>query len=258
VTQFLDSIPEWLLFVLILVAMLVAFEGGFRLGAYREKRSPDEKEGPTSTLVGALLALMAFLLAITMGMASDRFDTRRGLVQQEANAIGTTYLRAGYLQEPQSDELRELLRQYLPLRITTADKLELQSNVDQSNQLLEQAWVITEEVVRADPNSESVAIFVESLNDTIDTGASRVTAINNRVPEAIILFLIVGSVLAIGLVGYDAGLTLRRSLIAAALLILLFSVVLYLVIDINQPVSGIFQVSQQPLITLQQQMGPPS
>ena len=61
-----------------------------------------------------------------------------------------------------------------------------------------------------------------------------------------------------GLVGYDAGLTLRRSLIAAVLLIVLFTSVIYLVLDMNQPASGVFQISQQPLITLQQEIGPPA
>ncbi len=65
-------------------------------------------------IVGSLLALMGFLLAITMGMASDRFDTRRGLVLAEANSVGTTYLRAGYLPEPASSEIRDLLREYVP------------------------------------------------------------------------------------------------------------------------------------------------
>ena len=101
-TQLFDSLPTPLAFALIFVLMLVAFEIGFRIGAWREKRNPEEKDGPTGTLVGSLLALMAFLLAITMGMAADRFDTRRGLVQQEANAIGTAYLRAGYLTQPTS------------------------------------------------------------------------------------------------------------------------------------------------------------
>src|SRR5437868_3041517 len=99
-TQFLDSIPEALVFALVLVAMIVAYEVGFRIGAWRERRNPEEKEGPTGTLVGALLGLMAFLLALTMSMAGDRFDTRRGLVQQEANSIRSTYLRAGYLPQP--------------------------------------------------------------------------------------------------------------------------------------------------------------
>ena len=62
----------------------------------------------------SILALLAFLLAVTMGMASDRFDTRRGLVREEANTIGTTYLRAGYLAEPYAKDIQNLLREYAP------------------------------------------------------------------------------------------------------------------------------------------------
>ena len=101
--QLLDSIPIPLVFVLIVAVLLIAFEIGFRGGRWWQDRTPGEHEGPTGTLVGSLLALMAFLLAITMGMASDRFDARRGLVLDEANAIGTTYLRAGYLPAPVGD-----------------------------------------------------------------------------------------------------------------------------------------------------------
>jgi len=79
------------------------------------------RKGPTNLLVGSILALLAFLLAVTMGMASDRFDARRGIVLDEANSIGTTYLRAGYLPEPASSQIRELLREYVPLRIVVTD-----------------------------------------------------------------------------------------------------------------------------------------
>ena len=70
-------------------------------------------------LVGSILAMLAFLLAVTMGMASDRFDTRRGLVRDEANTIRTTFLRAGYLAEPYGKDIQNLLREYVPLRIVS-------------------------------------------------------------------------------------------------------------------------------------------
>ena len=95
--QLLDPIPIVGVFLLIAAILLAVFEVGYRVGRWWQEKTPDEKEGPTSMLVGSLLALMAFLLAVTMGMAVDRFDTRRSLVLDEANAIGTTYLRAGYL-----------------------------------------------------------------------------------------------------------------------------------------------------------------
>src|SRR6476660_91376 len=111
----LDPIPVAGVFVLFAILCLIAYEVGFRVGRWHQNRTPDEKEGPAGTLVGSLLALMAFLLAITIGMASDRFDNRRALVVEESNAIGTAYLRAGYLPQPASEQSREILRQYAPL-----------------------------------------------------------------------------------------------------------------------------------------------
>ena len=95
--QLLDPLPVAVVFLAVALVSLAAYEIGFRVGRRWQERTPDEKEGPSGILVGSVLALMAFLLAVTMGMASDRFDSRRQLVLDEANAIGTVYLRAGYL-----------------------------------------------------------------------------------------------------------------------------------------------------------------
>ena len=99
-SQLLDPIPVTLVFIGFVIVALATYEIGFRLGRWWQLRSPDEEEGPTGMMVGSILALLAFLLAVTMGMASDRFDARRGIVRDEVNTIGTTFLRAGYLPEP--------------------------------------------------------------------------------------------------------------------------------------------------------------
>ena len=112
--QLLDTLPVPLIFVGFAIVTMVCYEVGFRIGRWWQVRTPGEQEGPTGVLVGSILALLAFLLAVTMGVAADRFDARRALVLAEANAIGTTYLRAGYLPEPASGQARELLRQYVP------------------------------------------------------------------------------------------------------------------------------------------------
>ena len=118
------------------------------------RRSPEDAkpdEGPTGIIVGAILGLMAFLLAITMGMASERFDARRVLVLAETNAIGTAYLRAGYLDEPASTEMRELIVEYVPQRIATSDEAEVLAKIERSEQLLEEMWAIAEEVAWIQP-----------------------------------------------------------------------------------------------------------
>ena len=148
---------------------------------------------------------MAFLLAITVGMAADRFDTRRGLVLAEANAIGTTYLRAGYLSEPASSESRELLEGVRP----AADRHEAGSSggdIQRSEAIQRELWLIAEDVARTE-GSDVVALYIESLNEVIDLHTSRMVAgVYARVPPTILWLLIGGVVLSLGMVGYNAGL----------------------------------------------------
>src|SRR6478672_7584421 len=93
----LDAFPLWGLFILILFVVLLSVELGYRLGKYCRSRHEEEKEASLGTMVGATLGLLAFILAFTFGLAAARFDTRRQVLLNEANAIGTTYLRAGML-----------------------------------------------------------------------------------------------------------------------------------------------------------------
>ena len=259
-TQLLDSLPVVAIFVLFVIVSLLCYEGGFRVGRWWQERTPGEQEGPTGMIVGSILALLAFLLAVTMSMASDRFDTRRAIVLDEANSIGTTYLRAGYLPEPASSQIRQLLREYVPLRIivTDAKAADLAADIARSTEILTQVWTISEEVAKTTDQGDLVSLYLDSLNETIDLNETRVTAgLYARVPETILLLLIVGSVLGIGMVGYSAGLTERRSLISAVVLAIALGAVIMILVDLDRPREGFIQVSQQPLIDLQRQIGPP-
>jgi hypothetical protein len=256
-SQLLDSFSIVGVFAAFALVTMACYEGGFRLGRWWQDRMPGEQEGPTGMLVGSILALQAFILAVTVGMASDRFDTRRAIVLNEANAIGTTYLRAGYLPEHASSEIRELLREYVPLRIVLTDDADLAADVARSEAIHAQLWAITEEIARTTDKGDLVGLFIESLNETIDLHESRVTARYARVPETVLLLLVGGSALSLGMVGYSAGLTRRRSLLSAVVLVVALGAVITIVIDLDRPREGFFQVRQQPLIDLQRQIGPP-
>jgi hypothetical protein len=258
-SQLLDSLPIPLVFVAFAIFTMACYEVGFRIGRWYQERTPGEQEGPTGMLVGSILALLAFLLAVTMGMASDRFDARRANVLAEANDIGTTYLRAGYLPEPASSQIRELLRKYVPLRITVTDSADVQSDIARSIEIQNQIWAIAQEVARTTDKGDLVGLFIESLNDTIDIHETRITAgLYARVPETVLLLLVGGSALSLGMVGYSAGLTKRRSLLSAVVLVIALGAVIMIVVDLDRPREGFIQVSQQPLLDLQQQIGPPS
>lgn len=258
----LDSTSIVGVFVIFALVSLVVFEIGYRIGRWWQTRTPAEVEGPTGMLVGSLLALMAFMLAITMGMATERYDVRRGLVLDEANSIGTTYLRAGYLPEPASSRTREFLREYVPLRIvapgTTADA-ELVAKLKRSNEISTELWAMAEDLARAEPQSDVLALYIDALNDTIDVNETRIIAgIFARVPVTVLTLLIVGSVLTLGMVGYGAGLTRRRNPLTAIVMIVVLGAVLTLVVDLDRPQGGFLEVSQRPLLDLQNQISPPS
>ena len=254
--QPLDSVPVLVFFALFALVTLACYEGGFRIGRWVQDRTADVvEEGPNGVLVGSIVALMAFLLAITTGMASDRFDARRLTVIEEANAIHTAYLRAGYIAEPGSSQARALLEAYIPLRIAPpTDPVALQAAVLRSEDLQRQLWAIAEQAARLD-SSDVTALFVESINDVIAVHEQRVTAgVYARVPATILWVLVLGSALSLGMVGYSAGITKRRSPVTAIALVIALGAVLTLTVDLDRPRDGFIQVSQQPLIDLQRQI----
>ena len=174
-TTVLDLLPLWGLFLTILALVLAAIEGGYRLGSYRHRQAGHEKEAPVGAMVGATLGLLAFMLAFTFGMAASRFDTRKQLVLDEANAIGTTYLRAAMLQE-RRDEIRALLRSYVDARLEAVRPGRVAEGILRSEELQGQMWSAATAVGLQHPDSIVVGLFVESLNEVIDLHAKRVNA----------------------------------------------------------------------------------
>lgn len=248
--QPLDQFPVLLLLAIFVAANVIAYEVGFRIGIWSKRRDPEGEEGASGLIVGSIIGLMAFLLAITMGMASERFDARRSLVLQETNAIGTTYLRAGYLSEPASSDSQALLREYVPLRVATDDREQVAANIAASEDIQAELWTIAEEVARTD-GSDVTALYVESLNEVIDLHTMRVVAgVYSRVPPTILWLLIAGVVLSLGLVGYNAGLSRKRSPVIATVLVVSLGAVIWLVVDLDRPQDGLITTSQQPLIDL--------
>lgn len=254
--QVLDATPILGLFLVFVVTALVVAEIGYRLGRWWQARDPEETQGPTPMIVGSLLALMAFLLAVTTGMASDRYSARSALVLDEANAIGTAWLRAGYLPAPHPESVRTLLREYLPLRIASADPATIEAKMQRSLELHEELWARTEKLARERPDSPVVALFVESVNETIDLHERRVmAAVYGRIPATILMLLLLGAILTLATVGYSAGLTRRRSALTALILVSLLGAVNTVVIDLDRPQGGFLEVSQRPLLDLGYQMG---
>ena len=253
----IDVLPLWALFIVILLVVLLSVEFGYRLGKYRRSRREEEKEAPLGTMVAATLGLLAFILAFTFGLAAQRFDTRRQVLLDEANAIGTTYLRAGMLPE-RGQEVRNLLRDYVAARLDAARPGKLAEGIRRSEDIQQKVWTEAETVGGKTPNSIVVGLFVQSLNQMIDLHAERMqAAIRSRIPVAIWVGLLTVAVLSLMAMGYFEGLTGTRRSLAVFAVAIAFSVVIELIADLDRPQEGILRVSQQALLDVQRSMNPP-
>jgi hypothetical protein len=223
------------------------------------KGGPDGIErGDIAFIIGGVLTLLALLLGFTYSMSAGRFEHRRQLVIEEANAIGTTYLRAKTLPEPRSSEIQELLRQYTALRVeVTSTKAPGPEKIrewdNRAKQLHGLLWVPAAALARESP-TPVVSIFLVTLNEMIDLHTKRLAAFRNRVPSSIYLVLFVVSTILLWLVGHYFGSQQKRVRILTTLLAVLVASVMWLILDLDQPVRGAIRASQQSLIDLHQDL----
>src|SRR5262245_49417244 len=254
----IDVLPLWALFIVILFIVLLSVELGYRLGKYRRSRHEEEKEAPLGTMVGAILGLLAFILAFTFGLAATRFDARRQVVLDEANAIGTTYLRAGMLPE-RGEQVRDLLREYVAARLQAVQPGKLAEGIRRSEDIQQKVWTEAETIGQKTPNSIVAGMFVQSLNQMIDLHAARMQAgLRSRIPGAIWLGLFAVAALSLAAMDYYAGLSGTRRSLAIVAVAVTFAVVIELIADLDRPQEGVLRVSQQALLDVQRSMNPPA
>ena len=245
----LDHSPVWLVYAGTVLLLLAGNEVGFRLGTWRRAHMPEGEKTPASAIMGSTLGLLAFMLAFTFGMSGSRFDARKQLVLDEASAVLRAHQRAQFLPEPQRSECSRLLRDYVELRIGIATRLslsEMQQLVKRSEAVQDALW--KEAATLADRPSASLSIFIQSLSELTDLQMKRVrAAVWNRIPPTIVLTLYGIAFLALTAMGYGAGLAESRTTVPSVMLILTFSAIIVLIVDLERQRQQLFEVSQQPM-----------
>ncbi len=261
--QLFDQVPLWAVLGGAVVLVLLSVRLGLYLAHCKRKRQGQEAEGPVGAVVGATLGLLAFMLAFAFGMAASRFDTRRALLLDEVNAIGTTYLRADLIPEPHRTAVRGLLRKYVDVRVDLAQRLEslprnpeiLDQAIKASEKLQNQLWAHATALTNADlKNAAITALFIDSLNEMIDMQTKRVTVGRYRVPTIVWVVFCILTVLSMTAVGYQFGQSGRGNWLISLGLALSFSIVVLLITDLDRSAEGWLKVSQQPMTELQQQL----
>jgi len=244
--------PLWLLFAITLGAVLASIEVGYRWADRRQARARREVEAPIGAMVGATLGLLAFLLAITFGIASEAFHDRKVAVVDEANAIRTIYLQTQLIPEPQSNRIRGLLREYTNERLRWAGVRDIpptRSAVELQALLWQQTATVGQR------SSDVVALFVESMNHTFDLRAQReMLRFRSRIPGGYVVALLAITVLAHVAMGYHGGVAGTARSPVMLLVGIAFSVVILLIFDLDRPGEGFINVSQLSMIDLRNWM----
>ena len=262
IEEFLARIFVTQTVVLLIVSalLLLLAEFGYRCGRSSHRRNPDLAKGHSGTIQGAVLGLLGLLLGFTFAMSVARHDNRRLLLVEEANSIGTTWLRADFLPESHRDKVKELLREYTELHVE-------QFQHDFGSPPFMQARARVSEIVRElwqhgsagaeEKPSPLTNSFIASLNETIDLDTSRMVARRNHVPGAVWLLLLLVAGCGAWSSGFVSGAGGFRSVFSQWIFPLLISVVITLISDIDRPRRGIISISQQPLVDLLETMAAP-
>lgn len=248
----------WLMVVLILVigGCMVA---GILIGRRLHTR-PDARTEPVGVVQGTLLGLVGLLLAFGLSMAVGRYETRRALVVQEANAIGTTHLRAQLLAEPARSASLELLAGYADVAVDLGTQVpftdRFEDDADEFGALQQQLWAQAGAAVAADPTGTAPRLYLESLNEMIDLHTDRMASLRNEVPTPVMLLQVGVSAIALGVLALYLTM-LGRSLVTPVIAAAVLVVILYVSFDLDRPERGFITVPVTPLTEVQEQTHAP-
>jgi hypothetical protein len=256
-----EAIPVWALFIATTLLVVVAIESGFLLGRKVQRRSGKERESPVSAIAAGTLALLAFMMAFTFGIVSDRYDARKDLVRQEANAIRTAWQRSDFLPEPDRTQAVALLKEYVDHRLAAVRPAVLDNpdlvteQVAESVSIQSDLWDMAVANYRAGFTSDVAALYDESLNEIVSVHQLRIAvAWQARIPLAVWLILYALVLLSMSAIGYQAAIAESSRSWAMLMLALSFSLVFALIAMLDNPANPYIAVSQQPLIDLQASM----
>jgi hypothetical protein len=243
------------IFLVGLGVILAASEIGWQLGA----RDAGRAGGNVSTLESAMLGLLALIIGFTFAMALSRFEARRVAVLNEANAIGTTALRARLLPEPHRQDILKLLREYVQIRVDIVRSghslAELRTVVDRSNVIQEALWQQAKAMIVKDNNMVPTGLFIQTLNEMIDDQERRLAAFRNRVPNIVLVGLFWIAAIAGGFAGYASGLDPKRNRLPVYIMGFLVSAVILLIFDLDRPNGGFITNDQQSMVDVATSIG---
>ena len=265
VAHFFDLIPIWMLLIGTILIMVLFIEFGFHLGKNAKAHARKAQTSQVRAIMGAGLGLLAFMLAITFSTAQSHFEARVQSLAEEARIGRNAFLQTDLLSEPRKTQAKQLLRDYIKMRSQVQQSG--QTNIsDQISELIKTSedihkklWLLATQNHNLSKDNQAGNkednLFMVSVLALTDIHYTRVhSAVMNRIPFTIWITLYLMAALSMIIMGYQAGLTGRRSPVATITLAFAFSAVIILITDLDRPVMSFFEINRQLLIELHEDM----
>lgn len=257
-TEFHHAVIPWYILGLIFGTLLM-MEWGYRYGVREKRDHPELADSASGAIEASIFALLGLLLAFTFSAAQSRFETRRQLIIQEANDIGTAYLRLDLLPKAAQVELRQRFREYIDSRLAVYRAIPDMDLVNQklkiSQSLQQKIW---DESVAAlqEGNPSAAVVLLPALNNMIDITAARTAMAKAHTPGVIFILLFVIALLSSAVAGYGMAKSPGRNWFHRLAFVLIVSSTVYVITDLEYPRRGLirFDATDQLLIDLHESM----
>ena len=265
VSHFFDLIPIWVLLIGTILVMILFIEFGFRLGKHAQAKAKKAQTSQVRAIMGAGLGLLAFMLAFTFGAAQSHFEVRVQSLAEEARIARNAFMQADLLVEPGRSQAKQWLMEYVEIRSGQfkTGGLEIKQQMAElirvSEEIQQDLWSLaaSNKGKKAANQSESDqnSLFMVSVLALTDIHYTRLhSAVMNRIPFTIWTTLYLMAIMSMIIMGYQAGLTGRRSPVATITLAVAFSSVIILITDLDRPVMSLFDINKQLLVDLHEDM----
>lgn len=252
--HFFDRFTIELLFLLTVATMLIMLEIGFRFGIAKQTKKAKAQTAQVRALMGATLGLLAFMLAFTFATAQDHFENRIQLQVDEALVQKMAFMQSDRFDEPVRSQARELLMEHVEGRVELRrwvkekNRNEIFSVLKRAEEIQLALWSLGKQQddlpEGSITNSQAAGNFMPSVLTMMELQTRRVeAALVNRIPLVIWLTLYFTAIMSMIVVGYQAGLTEKRSPIATFSLALAFSAVMMLIMDLDRPLQSMFEIN---------------
>lgn len=247
----MGAVPNWAIAIILAAVFVLSAELGWRLYDTPGRERDDGITAGAGYIVGASLGLLSLLIGFTLAMSVNRYEIRSNLVVQEANAISTTWLRDQILDQPFRGRLDALLRDYVRERRSLASVGMSPAALDAADQrtgaLQQRIWQETTAALRAPDAAALTTPVLQATNQMLDLPGARRAALDAEVPPAVLWTLVLVAIIAAAVTGYGLAAGRHRHLATSSALFVAVALVITLIIELDQPRSGLIRVPETPI-----------